>query len=85
MVGFEPTIYCTKNRCPTARPHPKTFPLDSLSLIGTQDPFWKNFICLEISECHVALIEYVNQHSAVTSTAFNQFMSVRRHIYRENL
>ena len=24
MVGFEPTIYCTKNSCPTARPHPNS-------------------------------------------------------------
>ena len=25
MVGFEPTIYCTKNSCPTARPHPNNY------------------------------------------------------------
>ncbi len=37
MVGFEPTIYCTKNRCPTARPHPNTRALFTLEHNADQD------------------------------------------------
>lgn len=37
MVGFEPTIYCTKNSCPTARPHPNTRALVTLEHNADQD------------------------------------------------
>ena len=37
VVGFEPTISCTKNSCPTARPHPNREVLITLDLGPVQE------------------------------------------------
>ena len=44
MVGFEPTIYCTKNSCPTARPHPNTGALVTPEQVTVQDRKRKNIL-----------------------------------------
>ena len=85
MVGFEPTIYCTKNRCPTTRPHPKTCPLNSPSVVCAQDPFLKNLVWQEFIHLPDGSHAYVNQYSTVTSAAFDKFMCLYSHVYWENL
>ncbi len=41
VVGFEPTIYCTKNRCPTARPHPIREAVSNVTFGGAQEGLGK--------------------------------------------
>jgi hypothetical protein len=42
VVGFEPTIFSTKNCCLTTWPHPISEPRSSVSFGGAQEGFWKN-------------------------------------------
>lgn len=44
VEGFEPSISCTKNSCPTARPHPNSEALISGRRCRTQDPFCLKFL-----------------------------------------
>ncbi len=43
VVGFEPTISCTKNSCPTARPHPNSDALITLVIARVQEQKGKKF------------------------------------------
>ena len=65
MVGFEPTIYCTKNSCPTARPHPKTGTLIKAMRSDVQDLNFTKFHLID-DRC-ICLASEISDH-AFTST-----------------
>ena len=48
VVGFEPTISCTKNSCPTTRPHPNRDALITLDPERVQEQNSKKSLVFEV-------------------------------------
>ncbi len=66
VVGFEPTISCTKNSCPTARPHPNRAVVVKPVEAGVQVPIFGEMRRLAIASladlirCHAPKSAFLN-------------------------
>jgi hypothetical protein len=81
VVGFEPTIFSTKNCCLTTWPHPISEPRSSASFRGAQEALWKKwelFLRLTASPEKSLSTQYIfpdlDQDSALSCPCFYSLM-----------